>query len=193
MLQAIYEADLAAGGDSFWFDRVLERPAGGNGGNALYTKGRALFMATHNAGTLGFAGQGTTANQGGGGFGYREPIASGVTNLYTISVSGATLSEQTAQRRQYPSHWSSVHTGGGVSVHQRKFITENNVAVTVLTITNTGTSATTRTLTVATPGSVTQSFEGNERVGSFNLRYNLGTISTRLSGAGFTPSGNSLA
>jgi PKD repeat protein len=193
MLQAIYDADLAAGGESFWFDRVLERPAGGNGGNALYTKGRALFMATHNAGTLGFAGQGTTANQGGGGFGYREPIASGVTNLYTIGISGATLSEQTAQRRQYPSHWSSVHAGGGVSVHQRKFITENNVAVTVLTITNTGTSSTTRTLTVATPGSVTQSFEGNERVGSFNLRYNLGTISTRLSGEGFTPSGNNLA
>ena len=78
MLQQIYDADVAAGGESFWFDRVLERPAGGNGGNALYTKGRALFMATHNANTLGFAGQGTTANQGGGGFGYRERSAAAI-------------------------------------------------------------------------------------------------------------------
>ena len=57
---------------------MLERPgegAGGAGERALYTKGSALFMYTHSANILGFAGQGTGANQGGGGFGYREPIA----------------------------------------------------------------------------------------------------------------------
>ena len=32
-------------------------------------------MYTHNPNTLGFAGQGTGANQGGGGFAYREAIA----------------------------------------------------------------------------------------------------------------------
>src|SRR5262249_44338897 len=42
MLERIYRADLDAGGQSFWFDRMLERQAGGNGGDALYTKGRAL-------------------------------------------------------------------------------------------------------------------------------------------------------
>ena len=72
------QADRAAGGESYWIDRMLERPAGGNGGNALYTKGSALFMYTHTPNVLGFAGQGTGANQGGGGFGYREPIAASV-------------------------------------------------------------------------------------------------------------------
>src|SRR5262249_51587768 len=35
MLERIYRADLAAGGESFWFDRMLERLAGGSGGNTL--------------------------------------------------------------------------------------------------------------------------------------------------------------
>ncbi|HEU4542536.1 MAG TPA: LamG domain-containing protein, partial [Jiangellaceae bacterium] len=194
MLQAIFDADTAAGGESFWIDRILERPAGGSGGNALYTKGRALYMYTHNPGVLGFAGQGTGANQGGGGFAYREAIASGVTNLYTVTISDATLTEQTAERRQYPSHWSSVHTGSGLSVQQRKFITHNNVAVTILEITNTEETTTTRTVTAATPAAVTQSTaaDGTERTGTFNTRYNLTTVSTRLSGEGFTASGSNL-
>src|SRR5215216_7552110 len=70
VLRKIYRADRAAGGESYWIDRILERPAGGNGGNALYTKGRALYIYTHAPAVLGFAGQGTGANQGGGGFGY---------------------------------------------------------------------------------------------------------------------------
>jgi Concanavalin A-like lectin/glucanases superfamily len=193
-LRRIFQADLAAGGESYWFDRILERPAGGGGANALYTKGRALFMYTHNPGVLGFAGQGTGANQGGGGFGYREPIAPGVTNLYTATIGGVTLTEDTAARRQYPSHWSSVHTGTGIRVQQRKFITENNVAVTLLTLTNTGDAEATWTLTAATPGAVTQatSADGSERTGSFNTRYNLTTVRTRFSGNGFTASGNGL-
>ena len=61
MLQAFFDADQAAGGGSYWIDRVLERPgegAGGAGERALYTKGSALFMYTHNANMLGFAGPG---------------------------------------------------------------------------------------------------------------------------------------
>ena len=197
MLQAFFDADQSAGGDSYWLDRVLERSGDVDGPTsaqerALYTKGSALFMYTHNPGTLGFAGQGTGANQGGGGFGYREPIAGSNTSLYTVTVSDATLAEQTAQRRQYPSHWFSVHSGGGLQVDQTKFITENNVAVTILKLTNTGTEETTRTITAGTPAVVTQSFDGDERVGSFSTRYNLTTVSTRLSGDGFTPSGNNL-
>jgi len=194
MLEAIYDADTAAGGDSYWLDRVLERPAGGNGGNALYTKGRALYMYTHNPNTLGFAGQGTGANQGGGGFAYREAIAQGNTPLYTVTLSGDALAEQTAERRQYPSHWSSVHAGGGLSVAQRKFITHNNVAVTVLAITNTDAAPTTRTITATTPAVVTQatSPDGTERTGTFNTRYNVTTVSTRFSGEGFAASGNNL-
>jgi hypothetical protein len=194
MLEAIYNADQAAGGDSYWIDRILERPAGGNGGNALYTKGRALYMYTHNPNVLGFAGQGTGANQGGGGFAYREAIASGVTNLYTVSISGATLAEATAERGQHPSYWSSVHTAPGLTVDQRKFITYNNVAVTILMLTNTSDEPTTRTVTATTPVAVTQatSLDGTERTGTFNTRYNLTTVSTRFSGDDFTASGGNL-
>src|SRR5262249_56480432 len=80
MLGRIYQADLDAGGESFWFDRMLERLAGGNGGNTLYTRGRALYMYTHNPAVLGFAGQGTGANAGGGGAAYREAVQTGGTN-----------------------------------------------------------------------------------------------------------------
>ncbi len=194
MLERIYEADRAAGGDSYWMDRILERPAGGSGGNSLYTKGRALYMYTHNPNILGFAGQGTGANQGGGGFAYREAISAGVTNLYTVGISDANLSEVTADRRQSPSHWTSVHTAPGLSVEQRKFITHNNVAVTLLTLTNTSEEPTTRTITASTPAVVTQSTsaDGTERTGTFNTRYNVTTVSTRFSGDGFTTSGNNL-
>src|SRR5437763_1916915 len=72
-------------------------------------------------------------------------------DLYTVTLSDATLAEATDRRGQHPSHWTSVHTATGVSVAQTKFITFENVAVTVLTITNTDTAPTTRTLTVASP------------------------------------------
>src|SRR5678815_2627620 len=183
---------------------MLERLAGGAGGDSLYTRGRALYMYTHNAAVLGFAGRGTGANAGGGGAAYREAIQSGggncqagpnaVCNLYSVTVSGATLTEATAERRQYPSYWSSVHAADGLTIRQRKFITHNNVAVTVLEITNLSAQPTTRTITATTPSWVTQSTsaDGTERVGTFNTRYNLTTISTRFSGEGFTASGNNL-
>src|SRR5262245_13851813 len=190
MLQSIFDADQAAGGGSYWFDRILERPfSTGGGSSSLYTKGSALYLYTHNPNILGFAGQGTGANAGGGGFAFREAIAQGVTNLYTVTISDATLTEQTAERKQYPSYWSSVHTATGLRVAERKLITHNNTAVTPLDVTNTDTTPTTRTGTGATPAAVTQgiSADGTERVGSFSTRYNLTTVSTRFSGDGFTP------
>ena len=204
MLERIYRADLEAGGESFWFDRMLERQAGDSGGDALYTRGRALYMYTHNPGVLGFAGQGTGANVGGGGAAYREAIQIGDSNcrpgpdapcnLYSVTVSGATITEAVAERRQYPSYWSSVHTADGVTVHQRKFITHNNVAVTILEISNLTAQPTARTITATTPSWVTQasSADATERVGSFNAHYDLTTVATRFSGEGFTASGNNL-
>jgi len=43
-LRAIYDADAAGGGTSFWFDRLLERPFLSNQDSYLYTRGRALYM-----------------------------------------------------------------------------------------------------------------------------------------------------
>jgi hypothetical protein len=190
MLQAIFDADQAAGGDSYWIDSILERPAGGSGGDHLYTKGRALYMYTHDEDELGFAGAGTGPR--GGGFAYREPIVGGVTDLFTVEIEGADLDEDESARQNSPSHWTSVHTGDGLSVAQSKFITNNNVAVTILDITNTGEETTTRTVTASTPDTVTQQADGDERTGTFETRFDVTTVSTRFSGEGFTASEDDL-
>src|SRR5262245_57543205 len=107
-LQRIFDADVAAGGTSYWFDRVLERPFLSNNDTYLYTRGRALYMQSHQPNTLGFAS----------GWAYRERPTGGNVAMYTITIGGATLTEQTAERRQYPSYWSSVHTATGLRVDE---------------------------------------------------------------------------
>jgi len=189
MLQAIFDADVAAGGTSYWMDRILARPFLSGDSTSLYTRGRALYMYTHAPGTLGFAGSGTGPN-GGGGYAYRQPPTTSVTNLYTLSISGATLAETTSQRMQFPSYYQSVFTATGLSIQQRKFITFNNVAVTNLTITNTSGASTTRTITASSPIATTAS--GSELTGNVTIRYGLTTISPRFSGDSFTVSGTSL-
>jgi Concanavalin A-like lectin/glucanases superfamily len=181
-LEAIYEADSASGSGSFWFDRVLERPFLSNQDSHLYTRGRALYMYTHQRNALGF----------GGGFAYRERPTGNNQNLFTVAVDGTTLDEVTAERRQYPSHWSSVHEAPGLRVAQRKFITHENVAVTVLTLTNTGTEPTTRTLTVSSPIATMPAALGSELTGTVTARYGLTTITPRLSGDGFSVAGTTL-
>ncbi len=192
-LRAIYHADVAAGGTSYWFDRVLARPFLNNsaGERTLMTRGRALYMYTHNPSVLGFAGQGTGPN-GGGGYAYRQPPTTNVVNLYTVGVSGAALAEDTGRRVQYPSYFSAVFTRPGLSVAERKFITDNNVAVTDLTLTNTGDTAATTTLTATSPIATTPAADGSELTGTIQLRYGLSTIFPRLSGDGFTVAGTGL-
>jgi hypothetical protein len=190
MLQAIFDADVAAGGTSYWFDRILARPFLSGDSTSLYTRGRALYMYTHNPSTLGFAAGGTGPN-GGGGYAYRQPpTTASPQNLYTLSISGATLTETTSQRVQFPSYYQSVFTATGLSIQQRKFITQNNVAVTNLTITNTSGSSTTRTITASSPIATTAS--GSELTGSVTIRYGLTTITPRFSGNSFAVSGTSL-
>jgi len=182
VLDEIYRADARAGGSSYWFDRVLERPFRNNQDSYLYTRGRALYMYTHNAGPLGFAG----------GYAYRERPTGTNQSMYVVTVSDATLAEDTAQRRQYPSHWASVHTAPGLSVAQRKFITQENVAVTVLTLTNTGAEPTTRTITASSPIATIPETLGTELTGTVTARYGLTVITPRLSGDGMAVSGTSL-
>jgi Concanavalin A-like lectin/glucanases superfamily/F5/8 type C domain len=181
-LKAIENADFAAGGTSFWIDRVLERPFLSNQDSYLYTRGRALYMYTHQAGQLGFAG----------GYAYRERPTGGNQSMFTVTVSDATLSEVTAQRRQQPSHWASEHAAAGLAIAQRKFITYNNVAVTVLKVTNTGDAATTRTVTAASPIATVPAAVGTELTGAVTARYGLTTVTPRLSGDGMAVSGTTL-
>lgn len=180
-LRRIFDADVAAGGTSYWFDRVLERPFLSNQDTYLYTRGRALYMYTHNPGALGF----------GGGYAYRERPTGNNQNLYTVTVSDATFTETTAERKQYPSHWVSAHATSGLSVAQRKFITYNNVAVTLLTVTNTGAEATTRTVSVNSP-IATVALNG-ELTGTVNARYDVTVVTPRLSAEGFAVSGTALS
>jgi hypothetical protein len=183
MLQAIFNADVASGGTSFWFDRVLARPfLSADYQSALFTRGRALYMNSHTPGTLGFAG----------GYAYRERPTGSNQNLFTIALSGAALAETTAQRVQYPSHASSLFTRTGLNVLQRKFITHNNVAVVVLTLTNTGSSSASTTVTASSPIATTSASGGTELTGSVGLRYGLSTIFPRMSGDSFTVSGTTL-
>jgi hypothetical protein len=189
-LADIFNADVAAGGTSYWFDRVLARPfSTAAGETSLMTRGRALYMYTHQPSTLGFAGNGTGA-VGGGGYAYRQPPTTGVVNLYTVTVSGTALTETTAQRTQFPSYFSAVFTRSGLTVGEKKFITDNDVAVTDLTLTNTGTTAQTVTLTASSPIATTAA--GAELTGNVTLRYALSSFQARMSGDGFTVSGTSL-
>ncbi|HEX6684051.1 MAG TPA: LamG domain-containing protein, partial [Candidatus Limnocylindrales bacterium] len=181
MLRRIFDADVAAGGDSYWFDRVLERPFLSTQDSYLYTRGRALYMYTHNSAALGF----------GGGYAYRERPTGNNQNLYTVTISDAALAETTADRKQYPSHWVSTHAAPGVSVAQRKFITHNNVAVTLLALTNTSDAPATRTVTVSSP--IATVADGNELTGTVAARYDVTTVRPRLSADGFTAAGASLA
>src|SRR5262245_36469622 len=180
MLQNIFNADVAAGGTSYWVDRILARPFLSGDSTSLYTRGRGLYMYTHTPGTLGFAG----------GYAYRERPTGASQNLYTITISGATLTETTSSRVQYPSFYDATFTATGLSVRQRKFITDNNVAVTYLTITNTSGTSTTRTITASSPIATTAS--GSELTGTVTARYGLTTMFPRLSGDSFTVSGTSL-
>jgi hypothetical protein len=193
MMAAIFGADATAGADSYWFDRILERPFlnTSSGERTLFTRGRALYMYTHEPAALGFVGRGTGAN-GGGGYAYRQPPTTGVVDLYRIAISDTSLSETQSDRVQYPSYFSSVFTGGDLRVGERKFITYDDVAVTDLTIRNTGDSPITRTVTASSPIARTPSGDSTELTGDVTIRYGLTTIHPRMSGDGFTVDGTNL-
>ena len=69
-------------------------------------------------------------------------------------------------------------------INQTKFITQNNVAVTNLAITNNGSASTTLQLRATSPYATSGS--GNELTGQVNAYNSLTTLFPRLSGDGFT-------
>ncbi|MET7460235.1 discoidin domain-containing protein [Nonomuraea sp. NPDC005501] len=176
MMQSIYDAESS--GTDFWMDRLLARPGNDPAGTWLMSRGRALFMKTHTPGTLGFAGQ----------VAYWESISD--NNAYTVAITPGTFTEQVNSRWQAPSHWKSVHTSGSITVNQTKFITENNVAVTNLSITNNGSGSATLQLRATSPYATSGS--GSELTGQVNAKNNLTTIYPRLTGDGFTVSSGGL-
>ena len=108
------------------------------------------------------------------------------------AFTGGALTEDTATQLQYPSYFGATFNRAGLSVAEKKFITDNDVAVTDLTLTNTGTAALTTTVTATSPIATTPSADGTELTGTVTLRYGLSTFTPRMSGDGFTVSGTSL-
>ncbi|MDX3452787.1 discoidin domain-containing protein [Streptomyces sp. ME02-8801-2C] len=170
MMKAIYDAESS--GTDFWMDRLLTRSGDDPAGPWLMSRGRGLFMKTHDPGVLGF----------GGHVAYWESVND--QNAYSVAISPGTFTEQVSQRRQMPSHWNSVHTSGSVTVNQTKFITENNVAVTNLSIKNNGSASTTLQLRATSPYATTGS--GSELTGQASAYNNLTTLRPRITGDGFT-------
>ena len=145
MMQAIYDSEKS--GTDFWMDRLLSRAGGSDpsdaDGGILMSRGRAVFMKHHNPAVIGF----------GGNAAYWDNISS--QNAYAVTASPGTFTEQTAQRKQTPSHWRSVHTSGSLRLEVTKFITHNNVLVTNLAVVNTGTAAATVQLRAVSPYAAT--------------------------------------
>jgi hypothetical protein len=176
MMQAAYDAE--SGGTDFWMDRLLARTGDDPAGSWLMSRGRALFMKTHDPAVIGF----------GGHVAYWESISD--RNAYAVAISPGTFTERVSSRWQAPSYWKSVHTSGSITVNQTKFITDNNVAVTNLSITNGGSGSTTLQLRVTSPYATSGS--GSELTGQVNAYNNLTTIYPRLTGDGFTVSSGGL-
>ncbi|RSM87989.1 hypothetical protein DMH04_09755 [Kibdelosporangium aridum] len=176
MMRAIY--DRESQGTDFWMDRLLARQGNDPAGTWLMTRGRAVFMKTHDPAVIGFGGQ----------VAYWESIDN--RGAYSISLSPGTFTENAAQRVQAPSYWKGLYTSGSLRVEALKFITHNNAAVTNLTVTNTGSSQQTLQLRASSP--YTQTVEGNELTGIVDAKNKLTTVFPRLAGDGFTVSGTDL-
>lgn len=185
MMQAMYNAE--AGGTDFWMDRLLARRGNDPAGSWLMTRGRTVYMRQHNNGTIGFAGRVAYYNEFFSSFSNQ--------NAYTVGI-GSGFSEVVADRLQTPSYWSGTFTNSGLAVRAnvRKFITHNNVAVTNVALTNTGTASRTIAVTVDSP--FTRTAAGAELTGVHDVRNSRGerltTIFPRMSAQGLNPSNGRL-
>ncbi len=180
IMKAQYDADIAGGGVSFYMDRLLARTGSStaNGNSVPFTRGRALYMRGHTAATMGFVGEMAYMRQG------------GPTNLFTIA-SSVNVTETASSRVNAPGYYSNTFTGTNLTVDQKKFITENNVAVSLLTFNNSGANVRNITLTVSSNAASTA-------VGTTELRTTrkapnvITDLTYRLAGAGFTVNGSNL-
>ncbi len=192
-LPRVFAVDRAAGagsapGKDFWIDRMLARRGregdrdGQDGNRWLFTRGRAAYMYTHRPEVPGFVGDVAYVHK------------TGHDALFRLQVEGVdaalALTEDSAQRRQTPSYFSSVYTGAGVRLHLVKFITEQNVAVAEVTLSSTDGVA--RSLRVRATSPMATHADGAELIGAFVTHNAITTLFPRLSGDGFAVDGGSL-
>lgn len=182
-LAAIYQADLNRGdGTDFWMDRLLARTGSDPAGSWLMTRGRALYMYRHNPNVIGFGGE----------VAYWDTIDA--RSAYTITLGdGQGWRPDVASRRQTPSYWRQTYPnpGAGFEVEVTKFITDANVAVTNLAVTNTGDQVRELPIRVSSPYATTP--DGGELTGVVDARNAVTTLFPRLSGDGLAVAGPELA
>ena len=193
MLKSIYDSDMSKGGNSFYMDRILERDGVANGdpnsngnddGNTFLTRGRALYMYTSDPSVIGF----------GGNTSYHQPL--GKSAMYSISFKDGSTSlsstEDAAARVNTPSNWTGTYTLGSSNVTAKvsKFISYEDVAVTLVTLENSSDAEKQLTMDVNS-GFVKEKStvkvngtDQNELTGTFSSPSNLTTITARLTGDG---------
>ena len=133
MMPAMFAAE--SGGTDFWMDRLLAREGADPAGDQwLMTRGRALLMRVHDPEVIGFGGQ----------LAYYDSYFDRASNTdgFAINLGDTDFTEVDAERRQTPSHWTSVHEGDAITAEVQKFITDGNVAVANVTVHNGGSAAT---------------------------------------------------
>ena len=183
-LKSLYDNDVASG-DSYYMDRVLARygiDPSLREDSGLMTRGRALYTKinhenVNNPLLTEF------------GFGGNMRYVKGDNSGYTLTVNGygaSNFSENTSKRVDYPSHWTSFYTGNsentnrGLEVTTKRFITENNTAVTVLDIKNTTSSQMDTVIAMNAPGTTAS---GNTLTRQIRVDYRNLDIKASLDGA----------
>ncbi|HEX7714843.1 MAG TPA: hypothetical protein VF531_12585, partial [Bacillota bacterium] len=189
MMQTIYDAEK--NGTSFWIDRMLNQTGNNPDTNDLFSRGRMLLLAGHNPSVIGFAGEAR----------YGDRVNDPGKNIYTVALSPGTFTENVTLRNNCPSYFATEFNSGNINVKETKFITDNNVAVTLLTFKNNGSGTQSITITANSPYAATAS--GSELVGNvaapllwtgFNANYIPGVTNcyVRMSGDSMTVNGGNL-
>jgi hypothetical protein len=162
MMKKIESFDFAAFADDHqnlpWLDELLVNKgvipddiADEGSANTLFSRGSALYMKSQDNSKLGFVGQvhyADTLNQ---------------DKMVEISLSTGAVTENKAERKNYPSHGNYTYSSGPLQINQQKFITYGNSAVTLLEFTNPSSQPITFTLTVKSP--FVNKVEGEELIG----------------------------
>lgn len=157
-VNSAFANDENGGTAEYMMDRVLRRegecsgdPAvGGNDdGNALMTRGRALYMYTHDVSVIGFGGRPSYCLplEGGRLFGIRFFKQADATELIFSEIKEKRVNCPSCWHGEYECHYDE----GVIFLTLDKFITHENCAVALLRIENKGAGEVNIVFTVSSP------------------------------------------
>ncbi len=188
-LESVYENDKMSG--EYRFDRVLARYGAANGdpnrggnddGDALMTRGRSLYMFTHDVSCIGFGGDPSYCQP----LGRRE-----LMSLDFFAEKDKLEFTETAEKRiNMPSSWHGEYVSDLCRVTVDKFITEENCAVLLYGLTNTTGGTLTLTAALSSPftsepwACYPENQKRGELRGRLRDRNDLTTLTARMSASG---------